>query len=87
MTTLQTVTTRPGWTERVAPRPLVCAALAVGLAVLAFAIVFLLRIGPVIAVLDAAAGHGVHSGDLWAVPVASASVLFTLLGVPARSGT
>ena len=84
MTTLATVTSRPRWTERVAPRPLVCAALAVALAALAFAIVFLLRIGPVIAVLDAAAGHGVHSGDLWAVPTASASALFALLGIPPR---
>lgn len=84
MSTLATVTARPGWTWRIAPRPLVCAAIAVALAALAVAIVFVFRIGPVIAVLDAQGGHGIHSGDLWAFPTAAASALFGLLGVPPR---
>lgn len=84
MTTLATVSARPRWTWRIAPRPLVCAAIAVALAVMALAIVFVFRIGPVIAVLDAQAGHGIHSGDLWAFPTAAASALFGLLGLPPR---
>jgi len=84
MSTLASVTARPRWTWRIATRPLVCAALAVVLAAMALAIVFVFRIGPVIAVLDAQGGHGIHSGDLWAIPTGAASALFGLLGVPAR---
>lgn len=43
----------------------------------AWAIVFVLKIGPVIGTIDARAGRGVHSGDLMAVPlVFAALVLF-----------
>lgn len=35
----------------------------------AWMVVFVLRIGPVVAVLDADAGRGVHSGDVLALPL------------------
>lgn len=42
---------------------------AAGCIALAWTIVFLWRIGPVIAVLDVEAGRGIHSGDLLALPL------------------
>ncbi len=36
---------------------------------LAWMIVFLWEIGPVVAVLDAGAGRGLHSGDALAIPL------------------
>jgi hypothetical protein len=35
----------------------------------AWTIVFVVRIGPVVGVIDASAGRGVHSGDLLAAPL------------------
>lgn len=53
----------------------------------AWMIVFVLRLGPVVAVLDAGAGRGVHSGDLLALPlVGAALVLFAHeAGGPSRT--
>lgn len=42
---------------------------------LAWTIVFVLRIGPVIGTIDARAGHGIHSGDLLALPLVGMGVL------------
>lgn len=48
----------------------------------AWMIVFMLKIGPVIAVVDARHGHGVHTGDLLAFPLVGMAVL---LAMPERS--
>lgn len=48
---------------------MVGAALLVLCVVLAWAVVFVVRIGPVIGTIDAGEGHGVHLGDLLAIPL------------------
>lgn len=50
-------------------RTLTCVALMVGCLALAWTVVFRWRIGPVVAVLDAQAGQGLHSGDIFALPL------------------
>lgn len=50
-------------------------AMAVGYALVAWHIVFVARIGPVAAVIDEAGGHGIHTGDLLALPVLAAGLL------------
>lgn len=47
----------------------------------AWMMVFMLKVGPVIAVLDARHGHGVHTGDLLAFPLLGVAML---LAVPER---
>lgn len=44
----------------------------------AWMIVFMLKIGPVIAVLDARHGHGVHTGDLLAFPLLGVAMLLAM---------
>ncbi len=54
----------------------------------AWVIVFVLKIGPVVGTIDAGAGHGLHSGDLFAVPLAGTAALLHAAGrraTPARS--
>lgn len=51
----------------------------------AWMIVFVLRIGPVVAVLDARAGRGVHSGDLLAIPLVGVAMLLLSEELAARS--
>ena len=51
----------------------------------AWMIVFVLRIGPVVAVLDARAGRGVHSGDFLAIPLVGVAMLLLSEELAARS--
>lgn len=44
----------------------------------AWMIVFVLKIGPVVAVLDARHGHGVHTGDFLAFPLLGMAMLLAL---------
>lgn len=67
--------------SRAAAGALVCWALVVIHVVAAFDIVFGQRIGPVVAVIDAAGGHGVHQGDMLALPLLLSAVVCFLGGV------
>lgn len=53
---------------------------------LAWMVVFIWRIGPVIATIDSSAGHGIHSGDLLALPLVALGALVHdgLIGHPSR---
>ena len=48
---------------------------------MAWMTVFDVRIGPVVATLDEAAGHGVHAGDLLALPMVALAAAMFVLGV------
>jgi hypothetical protein len=63
-----------------------CAAVMAVCLALAWTIVFMWHIGPVIATLNASAGQGVHSGDFLALPVVGLGLLAHdwLLGPPSR---
>lgn len=67
--------------SRAALGALACWALVVLHVITAFDIVFGQRIGPVIAVIDAAAGHGVHQGDVLALPILLSAIVCFLGGV------
>jgi hypothetical protein len=60
---------------------LTCFAVAAAYLVQAWRIVFSLRIGPVVAVIDEAHGHGIHSGDF--IGVACALAAFALIAAGA----
>lgn len=59
----------------------VCFALTAVHLALAWIIVFSLKIGPVIATVDASAGRGVHAGDLLAVPLACLALALGAVGI------
>ena len=55
------------------------ATLAYGLG--AYWVVFVARIGPVTTTLDASGGHGIHTGDMLAVPLLLISAVSFVIGV------
>lgn len=55
--------------------------LAIVYFVLAYRIVFVLRIGPTAVVVDDSAGWGVHTGDLLALPVSLAGLVCVALSI------
>ena len=57
--------------------------LSVASAFVAYAVVFCARIGPVAMTLDAAAGRGVHVGDLLALPLAALAAATFVAGIGA----
>lgn len=61
-------------------RSAACFVLSAVCLVQAYAVVFVLRIGPVIGVIDARDGRGVHEGDLLAVPLGLAALLLAVQG-------
>lgn len=67
--------------SRFALGALVCWGLVVLHVLTAFDIVFGQRIGPVVAVIDEAGGHGVHAGDLLALPIMLSAVACFIGGV------
>lgn len=60
---------------------LCCWVLVVVHVLTALDVVFVRRIGPVVAVLDAAGGHGVHRGDLLALPLMGLACAWFIGGV------
>lgn len=66
---------------------LVCWALAVLHVVAAAHIVFGLRIGRVVAVVSEGGGHGVHQGDVLAIPVLLSGVLCFIGAVACTAST
>ena len=60
---------------------LACWALVVVHALAAFDLVFRQRVGPVIAVVDAGAGMGVHSGDMLVIPIMLSALACIVAGV------
>ena len=58
-------------------------ATALAYLVAAWVLVFEMRIGPVNVTLDEASGHGVHAGDVMALPLVALAVITFLFGVTA----
>lgn len=56
-------------------------AVAAGYAFLSYWVVFVAKIGGVAMVIDARHGHGVHTGDLLAFPMAAFALLSFAVGV------
>lgn len=61
-------------------RPVARFALTAVCLVQAWAVVFVLQLGPVVGTIDARAGRGVHSGDLLAVPLVLAALVLVAQG-------
>ncbi|HLG01802.1 MAG TPA: hypothetical protein VI916_15180 [Acidimicrobiia bacterium] len=55
--------------------------MAIAYFVLAYRIVFVLRIGPTAVVVDDSAGWGVHTGDVLALPVSLAGLVCVALAI------
>lgn len=55
--------------------------MAAAYAVVAWHIVFVARIGPAVTEIDAAAGHGVHAGDVLALPLVVLAILAGVAGI------
>jgi len=65
---------------RCAAGALACFGFAAAYLVEAWRIIFSLRIGPVIAVIDEAHGHGIHSGDMLGLGCAIVAVMLVIGG-------
>lgn len=54
---------------------------------MAWTVVFTMRLGPVIGVVDASAGRGVHAGDLLAIPLVLMGMVMYAQGVAGVHGS
>ena len=59
----------------------VCFGIALVEVAAAWRVLFSMRIGPVVAVLDEQGGHGVHAGDMLAAPLLMGAAMLAIAGL------